>query len=111
MKILDAIVRAYRKVDHWYKQGYNAVFFSCKHVSELSSQCLDRPLTMRERLTYWVHLRMCTWCRRYAQQMRFLRKQIGKYASTFPEESPKKLSKEAKSRILKKISDQSSDSL
>jgi len=109
--LFTKIKSAYDSVDRWYKRCYNAVFFSCKHMSQLSSERLDRPLTMRERITRRIHLKMCTWCRRYENQLQFLRNQFKHYASQYPEKSPEKLPEVSKKRILKNISDSSSDSL
>lgn len=111
MNPIHIIKACYRKVDRWYKLGYNTIFYSCEHVSKLTSEMHDRPLGWRERFTYWIHLRMCTWCRRYAKQLQCLRRHFGQYAKAYPEESKTKIPEDAKSRILKKVSDSSSDSL
>jgi hypothetical protein len=111
MNPIKFLKACYRKVDHWYKLCYNAVFFSCEHISRLTSEMQDRPLGLRERVTHWVHMRMCSWCRRYASQLQFLRRQLGHYAEHYPEEADTKMPDEAKSRILKKISDSPKDSL
>ena len=57
---------------------------SCKEVSELVSQSLDRRLSLRERLGVRLHLLMCGMCRRYREQITFLsqasRKLLGRGA-------------------------------
>jgi hypothetical protein len=52
---------------------------SCKQVSHLNSARLDRPLTMRERLQVWLHLKFCETCRRVLAQMRFMRQAMRRY--------------------------------
>ena len=111
MNPIHVLKACYRKMDHWYKLCYNAVFFSCEDISRLSSEMQDRPLGLRERVTHWVHMRMCSWCRRYASQLQFLRRQFGDYAERYPEETDTKMPDETKSRILKKISKPPEDSL
>ncbi len=43
---------------------------SCKDVSERCTDYLERELTWRDRVQYWMHLAMCAVCRRYVGQMR-----------------------------------------
>lgn len=47
---------------------------TCKQVSEIVSQSLDRRLTLAERWRLWLHLRACTACQNFQKQMTFLRK-------------------------------------
>ncbi len=47
---------------------------TCKQVSELVSQSLDRRLGWVERWRLSVHLKACEGCRNFQQQMSFLRK-------------------------------------
>lgn len=46
---------------------------TCEDSARLLSAAQDRPLTGLERLGLRVHLRLCRWCRRYAQQLALLR--------------------------------------
>lgn len=111
MNPIHMLKQWYRKVDRWYKLAYSVIFFSCEHVSRLTSEMQDRPLGLRERVTRWIHMRMCSMCRRYERQLQFLRRQFGDYAERYPEESTTKMPDDTKSRLLKKISDSSKDSL
>ncbi len=110
-KLFAKVKSAYDLVDRFYKRCYNAVFFSCEHMSRLASEQQDRPLNTRERVMRRIHLRMCTWCRRYEFQLEFLRNQFKHYASEYPNKSEGKLPEDAKKRIFKRISDSSKDSL
>ncbi len=52
---------------------------TCKKVSELVSQSLDRPLGPVERLRLQLHLRVCDACRNFRDQMSILRKCVRKH--------------------------------
>jgi predicted anti-sigma-YlaC factor YlaD len=43
---------------------------SCKEVTELATDYLERDLPWSERLKVQVHLWICRYCRRYLDQMR-----------------------------------------
>ncbi len=51
---------------------------TCRDASRLSSEALDRRLTLRERLSLGLHLAMCALCRRYAEQVGFMRRAISR---------------------------------
>lgn len=46
---------------------------SCKQAARLQSEALARPLSMPERFWLRLHLLICSWCRRFAEQVTFLR--------------------------------------
>ena len=50
------------------------IFPSCKEVSHLVSQGLDRRLGFGERVRLRVHLAICDGCANFKRQMEFLRK-------------------------------------
>ena len=54
-------------------------FVTCKEASELLSQMQDRPLTLRERARLRFHLAICTYCSRFARQVRFMRQALRAY--------------------------------
>jgi len=47
---------------------------SCRAISALVSQGLDKRLSLRERFSVWLHVMMCTRCRNFQTQSRFIRK-------------------------------------
>lgn len=47
---------------------------TCKEVTHLVSESLDRELPFPKRVGVRLHLAMCKFCRRYRRQMLFLRK-------------------------------------
>ncbi|THF63306.1 zf-HC2 domain-containing protein [Pseudothauera rhizosphaerae] len=53
---------------------------TCKDATRLCSEALDRPLTLRERLTLRAHLLICTGCTRYNEQMAALRRIAARFA-------------------------------
>ncbi|RKP48387.1 zf-HC2 domain-containing protein [Trinickia fusca] len=46
---------------------------TCKVITHLLSDALDRPLSMREQLAVFGHLPMCSGCRRYREQITLIR--------------------------------------
>jgi len=52
---------------------------SCKDATRLASEKLDRELTLRERMALRAHLLICVGCARFEQQLRFMRKALGRY--------------------------------
>ena len=57
------------------------IFPSCKEVSHLVSQGLDRRLGFGERLGLRVHLAICDGCANFKRQMEFLRRAMRKLES------------------------------
>lgn len=76
--------------------------FSCKKVSTLISESMDRKLSVYKRMGIQFHLMMCALCRRYRRQLFVIR-------SIFQEnEEPDQtgcelLSDDARKRIEKKL--------
>ena len=46
---------------------------NCRQAIRLQSEALDRPLSRLEKIGLRLHLAFCTLCRRYGQQIQFLR--------------------------------------
>jgi hypothetical protein len=57
------------------------IFPSCKEVSHLVSQGLDRVLGLGERLRLRAHLAICNGCRNFRRQLEFLRTAVRKLES------------------------------
>jgi predicted anti-sigma-YlaC factor YlaD len=51
---------------------------TCKEVSRLASQGLDRRLGLVERLRLRLHLAICEGCRNFTKQLDFLRKAVAR---------------------------------
>lgn len=70
---------------------------SCKDVSHLTTQALDRRLTLSERWHVWLHLRICAACRNFNRQMTLIRQAMRRLREQ--EATPGTLPEEAKARI------------
>jgi len=53
---------------------------SCKQVTRLVSQGLDREFGFAERVRLRVHLAICDGCTNFSKQMEFLRSAVAKLA-------------------------------
>ncbi|MBW1775400.1 MAG: zf-HC2 domain-containing protein [Deltaproteobacteria bacterium] len=53
---------------------------SCKEVSLLVSQSLDRKLPFRQRVAVRMHLIMCKFCSRYKEQLLILKEAAIRYS-------------------------------
>lgn len=52
------------------------MMLSCKEVTRLVSQGLDRRLGFAERVRLRVHLAICDGCTSFTKQVRFIRKAV-----------------------------------
>jgi hypothetical protein len=59
------------------------MMLSCKEVTRLVSQGLDRRLGFFERLGLRVHLWICDGCTNFSKQMAFLRKALREIGTKF----------------------------
>lgn len=50
------------------------MMMSCKQMTHLMSQRLDRPLKMTERLALRLHTMVCSDCRNFESNLAFLRR-------------------------------------
>jgi hypothetical protein len=57
---------------------------TCKEVTHLLSEGLDRKLTVAERMHLEMHLLVCTGCANFRKQMDFLRRACRRYADDVP---------------------------
>ena len=56
------------------------MILSCKQVTRIVSQGLDRELGFSERVRLRVHLAICEGCTNFTKQMAFLREAMAKLA-------------------------------
>jgi hypothetical protein len=47
---------------------------TCREVTRLCSQAMDKRLTFPERVSLCVHVLLCSYCRNYMRQIRLLRR-------------------------------------
>jgi len=75
---------------------------SCKEVSHLVSESLDRKLPMWQRIQVRLHLLMCRFCSRFRKQVLFLKDAARSYLLAVEETEPSTgttLSPEARERM------------
>ena len=79
---------------------------SCKEVSHLVSESLDRKLSLWQRIQVRVHLLMCRFCSRFRNQTLFLRDAARHYLMAVEETETSAstgLSPEARDRIKRSL--------
>ena len=75
---------------------------SCKDVTQLLSEAMDRSLPLGKRIGVRFHLLICKFCARYERQLLLIRETVRRLVATEEKsgEPPgETLSKEAKERI------------
>lgn len=77
---------------------------TCKDASRLASKALDTPLSWRERWGLRIHLLLCTLCRRYVRELKFLSTAFRRARTDGIGLMRPKLSEAARSRIQKAVS-------
>src|ERR1043165_6138938 len=81
---------------------------TCKQMAPVMSESLERPLTLRERVTLKLHLWVCVWCVWYLENLRTMRSALRARAAHEDEavddvNSAVKLSEEARERIRRAL--------
>lgn len=76
-------------------------FPTCKDVSKLATQAMDRPLSLREKLVMRLHLAVCQACRRFVRHVRFLRRASCRAGEDLPVKAT--LSREARERMKQQL--------
>lgn len=80
---------------------------SCKEAARLQSEALDKKLSLLQRIGLRLHLTMCKLCKRYSQQIRYLRAMAGESSQDESLPPSRCLSTEARARIQRKINSES----
>ncbi len=88
---------------HTHLSWLKVCSLTCREASELQSQSLEQPLPWRAQLGLRIHLLLCKWCRRYGEQIRFLREACrqGDLSSETP--AAYRLSDEARQNLKEKL--------
>ncbi|GAB4362270.1 MAG: hypothetical protein Kow00128_01880 [Deltaproteobacteria bacterium] len=82
------------------------MILSCRDVTRLISDSMDRSLPLRKRLGVRLHLMLCRFCSRYERQLRLIRDTVRRIAASPddpPAIPPETLSPEARERIRKSL--------
>ena len=72
---------------------------NCRQATRLISQSLDAKIPWHQRLEMKVHLLYCVWCRRYAAQLKFLRRATRELPPESLDAVPQSLSNEEKEQM------------
>lgn len=94
-----------RKANYAMMRLMARVMPSCKDISALISEGMDRQLPLRKRLSIRLHVSMCSLCRRYEKQIHLLRRGFDYYADPDKNAAEQSLSPEAKTRLEKALAD------
>lgn len=81
------------------KTGLSAISPNCREASRLQSDTLEQALPLARRVGLRIHLLLCRWCRRYGEQLRFLRHAVREHPEQVNAASPHSLSPEARERL------------
>lgn len=76
---------------------------TCRQATRLQSEARDRRLSFFEKLGLRLHLFLCKWCRRYGEQLEFLRSAARECEQAESRQSPQGLPPEARERIKEKL--------
>ena len=84
-------------------RGITFLSLGCREASRLQSQALDRKLPLVQRIGLRMHLLLCKWCRRYRQQIRFLRDAALQHPDRLSAPVRRNLSQSARDRIQQRL--------
>ncbi len=79
---------------------------TCKEVTRMASEAMERKLSLRQRLDMKLHLLICSWCMRYLKQLQFMHDAVRQHAAqleTGTAPPPSALSNEARERMKKRL--------
>jgi hypothetical protein len=102
--------RLYSKATHALRYWLLRRLPTCKQTASVISQSLERPLSLRERVTTKFHLWVCIWCVRYLEQLHFMRDTLRAHGAQVPDDgapADDSLSLEARERMKRALSQHS----
>jgi hypothetical protein len=78
---------------------------TCREMTRLLSDAMDRPLPWRTRVMMRLHFLICKWCERYRNQLRFLRQAVRRHPEQASPDAPDAptLSSGAKDRLKRTL--------
>lgn len=88
------------------KNGLRTLSPDCREASRLQSEALDHSLSRGQRFGLRLHLLLCKWCRRYGNQIRFLRQAAHLHPDKVNNSTPQSLSPDARERLKELLRDQ-----
>ena len=88
------------------RTGFRTLLPTCREVSRLQSDALDKRLSLPTRVGLRFHLLLCKWCRRYGKQIRFLRGAAHDHPDELTQAAPRRLSPEARERLKRSLNNE-----
>lgn len=78
---------------------------TCKEVTRMASDAMERKLSLRQRLDMRLHLLICALCMRYVKQLQFMRDTVQHHAAEIEKgnATPSALSNEARERMKRSL--------
>jgi len=91
-------------VGRWIAMAIGKLLPTCKEVTHLASDSIDRPLSTFDLLRMKLHMLICKWCARYYAQIRALHEAFRRHGLSVSEvEQGVNLSAQAKERIKESL--------
>jgi hypothetical protein len=75
----------------------------CHDVTRLLSESMEHPLPLRTRVLLRLHFAICSWCQRYGEQLKWLRRYGSGFAMRGCEHGQESLSSETRERLRKAL--------
>jgi hypothetical protein len=72
---------------------------SCKDVTRMMSEAIDRQLPLRKRFAVYLHRLICVWCDRYYRQLHLMRDRSKKLHLHLDDVPNEELTPDAKTKI------------
>jgi hypothetical protein len=78
---------------------------TCKEVTRMASDAMERQLPLRQRLAMKLHLLVCALCMRYVKQLQFMHDAAQRHAAEIEKSSATSavLSNEARARMKRSL--------
>jgi hypothetical protein len=76
---------------------------NCAEMSRLASRAFEGTIPIQTRFRMRLHYFICAWCKRYARHLIFLRAAAPRLNEHLDQSIPRRLSVEARARILQKL--------
>ena len=95
----DSLIKGDTWLTRWIANLIGAVTPKCRSITRLISQGMERKLPLHVRLKLRLHYLWCCYCRRYACQLKNIRKAMRRFPDHAGAASSATLSAEARQRI------------
>ena len=109
LQVMDCIVgmRVLKRFTSALKSGLSVLSPDCREVSRLQAEALAGKLPLLRRLGLRIHLGICSWCRRYGKEIRFLHQAAHEPGEEGHPAPAPGLSPEARERLTRSLRNES----